>query len=128
MAGTAGVFLIIGSVVFGVGASLGVPRVFTTSDTSARRRLLEQHPTAWRAAQPFYAAGPAVAAVGVGLLAVDEPDDLATLLFVCGAVLGWVVIGADLAFLVLYALTRDIPPFVFYLLLAMVGVVVLVET
>ncbi len=53
---------------------------------------------------------------------------IGSVVFGVGASLGWVVIGADLAFLVLYALTRDIPPFVFYRLLAMVGVVVLVQT
>ncbi len=39
--------------------------------------------------------------------------------------LGPLVVAADLGFLGLYAVTRDIPPFVFYLLLTVVGVVLI---
>jgi hypothetical protein len=39
--------------------------------------------------------------------------------------LGWVVLGADALFVVLYVRFGDIPPFVFYVLLAVVGVAVL---
>jgi hypothetical protein len=39
---TAGLLLIIGSVVFLVGAAVGVPQVFTERDPRARLRLLEK--------------------------------------------------------------------------------------
>lgn len=38
---------------------------------------------------------------------------------------GWVTLGLDLLFLAGYARFRDIPPFVFYLLLGVIGVAVL---
>ncbi len=38
---------------------------------------------------------------------------------------GWLTIGADAVFLAAYARFRDIPPFVFYLLLTVVGIAVL---
>lgn len=52
--------------------------------------------------------------LGVGLLAGGFP-----------VWLGWLVLGADALFLVVYLRFRDIPPFAFYLLIALVGVVVL---
>jgi len=39
--------------------------------------------------------------------------------------LGWLNLGADILFLGVYVRFKDIPPFVFYLLLTLVGVVVL---
>ena len=186
MTRTAGVVLIVGSTIFGIGAALGVPRVFTTSDRQARLRLLEQHRRAWQFAQPFYAVGPVIAAVGVAVLAADldvvarmssliaaaalligaatwsyscylrgaRPADFAlgnlhswpfttyAVLTIAGLAvlriatvaaehppwLGWFVLAADLAFLALYVVTRDIPPFVFYLLLTLVGVVLIFDT
>lgn len=52
--------------------------------------------------------------LGSGLLVGGWPDWL-----------GWVVLGADALFLVGYLRYRDIPPFVFYVLLAFVGLAVL---
>ena len=40
-------------------------------------------------------------------------------------VLGWIVLGADALFVVAYLRYRDIPPFVFYVLLSVVGIAVL---
>jgi hypothetical protein len=48
--------------------------------------------------------------LGYGLLIGDWP-----------AWLGWLVLGADALFLVAYLRYRDIPPFVFYVLLVVVG-------
>ncbi len=70
---TAGILLITGSVVFLAGAALGVPRVFTEPDPQARLRLLTEHLGMWRAAQPLYGLGPAIAAAGVGCLAAAAP-------------------------------------------------------
>jgi hypothetical protein len=176
MTRAAGVLMVIGSVVFFVGASLGVPRVFMTADPAERRRLLDERPRAWRNAQPLYALGPVIAAAGVGIL--GEPVFVvAALLMLAGAAawsyscyrrgaapaefaagtlpgwpfatyvlltiaglaltgggllgdeypdwLGWVVLGATAVFLAGYLAIRDIPPFVFYLLLTGVGIVVL---
>lgn len=39
--------------------------------------------------------------------------------------LGWLTLGADILFLSIYLRFRDIPPFVFYIVLTLVGVVVL---
>ena len=39
--------------------------------------------------------------------------------------LGWSVLAADAMFLVVYVRSRDIPPFVFYLVLAVAGLAVL---
>lgn len=187
MSRTAGTLLIVGSSIFGIGASVGVPRVFMTADPQARLRLLEQQSTRWRIAQPFYAVGPVLAGVGVGLAAAAMTDAAAEVLaLIAGVVLvigagtwsyscylraarpadfalgnlpawpfttyvaltmvglalfggallaadypgwlGWLVLTADLAFLALYAVTRDIPPFVFYLLLTFVGVVLVVRS
>lgn len=184
MTRTAAELLIVGSTIFGIGVAVGVPRVFATPERETRLRLLEHHRTAWQIAQPLYAVGPVIVAVGVGLLAVDSPNPLATASFLIAATallvgaatwsyscylrgarpadfalgklpgwpfatyvaltiaglallgagilaaahpawLGWLVLAADLAFLALYVGTRDIPPFVFYLLLTLVGAVLL---
>lgn len=55
-----------------------------------------------------------LALLGVGLLAGDWPGWL-----------GWVVLGADALYVAAYVRYRDIPPFVFYVLLCLVGVAVL---
>ena len=55
-----------------------------------------------------------LALLGAGLVAADAP-----------AWAGWLTLAADLLFLVVYVRFRDIPPFVFYVLLAIVGVAVL---
>jgi len=51
---TAGLLLIVGSVVFVVGAAIGVPRVFSESNPQIREQLLKEHRRLWRIAQPFY--------------------------------------------------------------------------
>jgi hypothetical protein len=176
---TGGLLLIVGSVVFLIGAAIGVPRVFMEADPGARLRMVEARLHTWQLAQPLYAAGPLVCAVGVGVLARagEEwllacaaaalfvgaaawawlvylrgryvrafayrrlprwPFRLYVLLTVLGLVLlgagllgvpfpawvGWLTIAAACAFLALYLATGDIPPFVFYLLLLVVGAVV----
>jgi hypothetical protein len=72
MTHAAGEVLIAGSIIFGIGAAVGVPRVFTAPDRETRLRLLEQQRKAWQIAQPLYAVGPVIAAMGIGLLALDE--------------------------------------------------------
>lgn len=52
-----------------------------------------------------------LALLGAGLLADGFP-----------VWLGWLTLGADLAFLAGYLRFRDLPPFVFYLLLLLIGV------
>ena len=47
---------------------MGVPGVFTQRDPEVRLRMLTEHGTSWRVAQPLYALGPLVAAAGVGAL------------------------------------------------------------
>lgn len=69
---TAGVLLIVGSVVFVVGAAIGVPRVFGESNPQIREQMLEKHRRLWRIAQPFYGLGALIAGVGVGCLAVSD--------------------------------------------------------
>jgi hypothetical protein len=54
-----------------------------------------------------------LAPLGIGLLAGDY-----------AAWLGWLVLAADVLFLGLYLAMRDIPPFVFYLLLLVVGIAI----
>lgn len=179
---TPGLLLVAGSVVFLVGAAVGVPKVFTEPDPQARLRLLTEHLGMWRAAQPLYGLGPVVAAAGVGWLAAAAPTrgSRATLAAACLALavgalawawslylrgtrvaefafgrlpgwpfatyvlltigglgllgaglltgrfpawLGWLTLGADLVFLAGYLWSGDIPPFVFYLLLLLVGLV-----
>jgi hypothetical protein len=180
MAVAAALLMIVGSIVFGVGASIGVPRVFTTADPEARLRLLEERPTAWRYAQPLYVAGPLIVAVGVGLIPGSAAFVIASVLLTMGVLawayscyrravspeafargelpglpftayvlltiaglaltgsglliadypgwIGWVVLVADAVFLVAYVVTRDIPPFVFYLVTLLVGVVIAAES
>lgn len=178
--------LIAGSLIFLIGASIGVPAVFSTADRGAKRRLLENHMARWQLAQPLYALGPIVAAVGVGLIATGLEGAVSVTLCLAAAVLllagactwsyscylrgvrpidfalgklpgwpfttyvlltlgglallgvslltsdhpgwiGWFVLGADVAFLALYVALRDIPPFLFYLLLILVGAVVAID-
>ena len=173
------IFLIAGSVVFLIGATIGVPRVFMTTIPEERVRLLTEHLTQWRLAQAPYAIGPVIAAVGIawssaeasGWIKVARPAAgwimlagaitwsyscwlraanpvvfarglqpgwpfhayvILTLVGLAGigaallaterTLLGWVVLLADLAYSILYAATSDIPPFVFYLLLLVVGI------
>jgi hypothetical protein len=71
---TAGLLLIIGSVVVLAGAAVGVPQVFIERDPRARLRLLQKRLGSWRMAQPLYGLGPIIAAAGVGYLAADAPD------------------------------------------------------
>jgi hypothetical protein len=178
---TAGLLLIVGSVVFLVGAAVGVPRVFTEPDPQARLRLLTDHLGMWRIAQPLYGLGPITAAAGVGWLTAAAPTRAtrataaACLALAVGALawawslylrgtrvaefafgtlpgwpfatyvlltiggfallgagllagrfpawLGRLTLGADLMFLAGYLWLKDIPPFVFYLLLLLAGVV-----
>jgi hypothetical protein len=175
-----GVLLIVGSVVFGVGAAIGVPQIFTEADPQARLRLLTEHLGMWRAAQPLCGLGPVIAAAGVGYLAAIAPTRgtratfaAACLTMAVGALawawslylrgirvsefalgrlpgwpfatyvlltigglallgtgllagrfpvwLGWLTLSADLIFLAGYLWFKDLPPFVFYLLLLLVG-------
>lgn len=182
VSGPGAALVVTGSLVFIAGAALGVPRVFTTSDPAQRRALLARNSVRWRAAQPLYAAGPLLAAVGVGLLGSDGDPTIRPALVVASAslfagavawawacadrarrylefavgslpawpfrgyvvltlaglaVLGvalllgagplwvaWAVLVADAAFVAGYVWTGDIPPFVFYLLLLVVGLAV----
>lgn len=181
----AGILLIVGSSVFGLGAAIGVPQVFTERDPQTRHRMLRERLTIWRLAQPFYGLGPIIASAGVGYLAgaahtggwtrtlfaaaclalgigaltwswsvylratrISEfafgtlpgwPFATYVLLTIGGlgllgigllagslpVWLGWLTLGADILFLGIYVRFRDIPPFAFYLVLALVGVVVL---
>lgn len=179
--GVAAVLLVVGSAVFLVGAAVGVPGVFMEPDADARQSMLEAHASRWRLAQPLYAMGPLIAAVGVGLLVGDTRAATARILFAVAGVLlvagalawswivylraidivafargslpgwpfttyvlltnaglaslgaglvvagssvwiGWLTLAADAAFVAAYVRFGDIPPFVFYLLLLVVGV------
>jgi hypothetical protein len=178
----AAVLIVGGSIVFLVGAAIGVPRVFTERDPDTRLRLLQDGLTRWQVAQPLYALGPILVAVGVGVLAAAAHGSgaraalmtsaialLAGALpwawlaiergrrvteFVAGALpawpfttyvlltigglgtlaaglfltdfpswVAWLTAGADTLFLVAFLRFGDIPPFVFYLLLPVIGVV-----
>lgn len=180
-AATAVTLVAVGSGIFGVGAAVGVPRVFTEPDPEKKLRMLEDRLAQWRVAQPLYAAGPLVVGVGVGFLAasVDVRSDrawlaLSSLFLLVGALCwswsvflrfrhvrefalgglpgwpfatyvwmtlaglaalgtglliagfpgwaGWVTLSACLAFLIVYVRFRDIPPFVFYILLPVVSI------
>jgi hypothetical protein len=68
--------LISGSVVFCMGAAIGVPRV-RMRDCENGLGLLTENLARWRSAQPLYALGPLMTAAGVGFLAVDEPHPAA---------------------------------------------------
>ena len=175
--------MIVGSVVFGIGAAVGVPGVFTQRDPQVRLRMLGERLRAWRIAQPLYGVGPLVAASGVAFLAASShegsravlaaasvalalgvlpwgwslylrgtrvsefalgtlpgwPFATYVLLTIAGIALlaiglligyfptwlGWVTLGADVVFLAGYLRFKDIPPFVFYVLLLVVGLAVL---
>ena len=70
----AGGLLIAGSTGFGLGAAIGVPRVFTAPDAEGRLRMLELHRGLWRTAQPLYGAGAVVTSLAVGYLASGSAD------------------------------------------------------
>lgn len=174
--------LVGGSVVFLVGAAIGVPAVFTERDPAIRLRLLQDNLSSWQLAQPLYALGPLLVASGVGVLATSVvgrgariaiviaflalllgaiawavsvssrafripefasgtlpawPFNTYVLLTIAGTAslavglltrpfpqwIGWVTLGLDFAFLAGYLYFKDIPPFVFYLLFLVIGVV-----
>jgi hypothetical protein len=69
----AGLLLVSGSFIFGVGAQLGVPKVFMEREPERRLRMLEENLGRWRGAQPLYGPGPIITAVAAGLLAADAP-------------------------------------------------------
>jgi hypothetical protein len=68
----------------------------------------------WPFATYVYLTLAGLALLGVGLLMGDWPDWP-----------GWLTLAADVPFVVVYARSGDIPPFVFYLVLGTVGVAVL---
>lgn len=175
------VWLIVGSVVFLVGAAIGVPKVFMTADRDERLRLLEDHLGWWRAAQFGYGVGPSIASAGAIVVGAGIGGAAGVLWMAAGASLmvgslawawscwlrgldplgwargeqsgrpfrayvwltlgglaalgagvfaadlpgwlGWLVVVADAGYLTLFVVTGDIPPFVFYVLLLVVGVV-----
>ena len=179
----AGVLVLLGSAVFFVGASFGVPRVFTESRPDERQRMLDERLLAWRLAQPLYALGPLIAAAGAGVLAgASTGSSRVALAIACAALgvgalswswstylrgthhrefaagslpgwpfavyvwltltgllalgvgllladlpawVGWLTLGADVVFAAVYLRFGDIPPFVFYVLLVPVGLVLL---
>jgi hypothetical protein len=176
---TATVVVVAGSVVFLIGASIGVPRVFTEPDADERLRMLDAGRSRWRAAQPMYAAGALITAIGVGVRAASMTDAprvglaLSCVLLVVGALCwsasvfargrdiegfvrgtlphwpfpayvwltlaglvalgagllvsdvpawtGWLAVVAAVVFAAAFVRFRDIPPFVFYLLLPVVS-------
>jgi hypothetical protein len=179
-----GILLITGSVVFLVGAAIGVPGVFMESDAHERLRMLNEHLTMWRIAQPLYGLGAMIAAIGVAVLAAAAHGRTARVLVAAGSValilgalawawslylrgtrvsefafgtlpgwpfaayvlltigglalfgagllaggsrpwLGWLTLAADVLMLASYLWFKDIPPFVFYLLLLAIGAVVI---
>ncbi len=179
---SAGLLLILGSVTFGAGAAIGVPRVFTEANPHQRLRLLEERRVWWLCAQPLYALGPLIAPLGVADLTKDASAGNSLLaassaLLLVGAVawgcavylrtrrvrefalgelpgwpfaayvfltigglallgigllvgattgwVGWLTLGSAVVFLVAYLRFGDIPPFVFYIVLSVVGVSVL---
>jgi hypothetical protein len=179
--GIAGAVLIAGSIVFLVGAQIGVPKVFLEREPEIRLRILDQNRGRWRAAQPLYGLGPVMAAIGAGLLAAAAPAGGATRAFLwlaaaallagslawawsvylravrisdfaLGRLPGWpfaayvlltiggvaalgiglltasvapwlvaLTLAADAVFIAIYLRSGDIPPFVFYVLLLVVG-------
>jgi len=76
------VCVVVMNTIFGVGAAIGVPRVFTERDPQARLRMLEEGLRRWRMAQPLYGLGPFITSVGVGYLAADGPAGWTRALFV----------------------------------------------
>jgi hypothetical protein len=180
---TGAILLIVGSAVFGVGAVVGVPGVFTQRDPQVRLRMLTERLRAWQVAQPLSGAGPVIAAAGVAFLAAaSDEGGRAVLAASCAALaigalawgwslylrgtrvsefafgtlpgwpfatyvlltiggiallavgmligdfrpwLGWLTLGTDVVFLAAYLRFEDIPPFVFYVLLTLVGLAVL---
>lgn len=174
-----GVALILGSLLFFVGAGIAVPRVFTEPDREKKLAMLEERPGLWRLGQPLYALGALVAALGVGGLAADGTGSVrawlggSCALLVLGALAwswstylravhirefargqlpgwpfagyvwltlaglvllgvglllgdwpawtGWFTLAAAAGFAILYLRYGDIPPFVFYVVLTVVG-------
>ena len=105
----AGLLLVLGSVVFSVGAGIGVPRVHTERDPQVRLRMLREGAVAWRVAQPFYLVGPLIVPVGLGVLATDVPSGAERTLVAASAAL---VLGGALAWAwVVYLRTVDVPAF-----------------
>lgn len=92
MTSTGATLMIVGSAVFLVGAAVGVPRVFTESDPQLKVRMIEERLTSWRAAQPLYAGGSIVAALGAGSLASGARAGSGATLFLASGVL--LMVGA----------------------------------
>src|SRR5712692_1806845 len=113
---TSAILMIIGSLIFGTGAQVGVPKVFTERDPNTRLRLLEQGLTAWRFRTYVLLTIGGLILLGVDFLIEGLPIWL-----------GWLIIGASIVFLAAYLRFSDIPPFVFYVLLLVAGVALLIS-
>ncbi|HWO81424.1 hypothetical protein [Gaiella sp.] len=139
-----GVLLIVGSAVFFVGAAIGVPGVFTQTDPQVGSGALLAA-SCWALAVgavswgwSLYLRGTRVSDFAFGTLP-SWPFATYVLVTIAGIALlalglltgdfpvwlGWVTLAAGAVFLVGYLRFRDIPPFVFYVLLTVVGVAVL---
>ena len=84
---TGGILLIGGSVVFLIGAAIGVPGVFTERDPEVPLRMLSERIRAWQIAQPLYGAGPVIASAGVAFLAAASPGGSRAVLAAASAAL-----------------------------------------
>jgi hypothetical protein len=127
-----GILLIVGSVVFFIGAAIGVPRVFTEADPQVRLDMLRARLRAWQIAQPFYGVGALVAAAGVAFLAAASDGGSRALLAASSAMLAVGALAwawslylrgtrvADFAFGTLPAW-----PFAAYVLLTVAGIALL---
>jgi hypothetical protein len=90
----AGWFVVAGSLVFFIGATIGVPGVFMTADAEERLALLRRRMIYWRLGQPLYSLGPLIVAAGVFTFGLSQTGGAAALSIAGGLVMlagvaGW---------------------------------------
>ena len=179
---TAGIILIVGSILFLVAAFMPISWVYAMKTAKEKMERIEKSPGAWRISQLFFALGATVTAIGFGLVAVHfrtSPGALAAYLgvvvivlgavlwdwdvylrainpeqFVQGLIPGWLFVsytvltqfglvtfgvaflqaglprwlglgtsGAGLVLFIATLIFKDMPPFVYYLLTLIAGIV-----
>lgn len=83
----AAIVIALGSVVFGLGASMPTSSVFPEPDPGRKLQIMTGAPTVWRFSQVGFAVGPTIAALGLGILALGLTSTSAAILGYLGTAL-----------------------------------------
>ncbi len=104
--GIAAILLLVGSVLFLIGAFMPVSRVFMQPTPAAKLAIIAERPRAWTASQALFGLGAGIAAIGLALVAsvlIDTPGAVWASSGVVAAILG-------AAFWVMHVYRRAVDP------------------